>query len=271
MARFSIAALFAVLTPLSALSADEPKDEDLNTQLMRATVKISHKESTGTGFVLTKGDRHLLVTAAHVFDNCKVNETTVVFRSNQAEGEFTREPTKLVIRKADGKPLWTKHPTEDVAVIGLVPPKNADLPSLATELLATDDQLRKNKIHPGDKLTYLGYPVNLEASKGGFPLLRDGPIASFPLLPTAKTKTFLISTNAFEEDSGGPVYLVRPGRANPDRDETRLIVGLVSGHHCLFEEDRSFGPPERIRKSHRLGFATVVHASLIRETIDLLK
>ena len=269
MNRFWIAVVFAVLTPIMALAADEPQEEDLNTQMMRATVKISDDKSSGTGFILTKGKKYLLVTAAHVFDKTPGDEMTVVFRSKQAEGEYTQEPTKLAIRK-DGKPLWTKHPTEDVAVIWVVPPKNADLPQLTTELLATDDQLRKNKVHPGDKLAYLGYPAEVAVGKAGFPLLRDGPIASFPLLPTAKTKAFMMSTNAFEGDSGGPVYLVRPSHTNPDK-VVRLIVGLVSEHQFLYEEDMRLGPPERTRKTQRLELAIVVHASFIKEAVDLLK
>jgi V8-like Glu-specific endopeptidase len=267
MNRFWIAAIFAVLTPIIALAADEPNGEDLNTQLMRATVKISHDKSTATGFVLTKDKRYLLVTAAHVFNKTPDDETTVVFRSKQAEGEYTKEPTKLVIRK-NGKPLWTKHPTEDVAAIWVVPPKNADLAQLTTDLLVTDDQLRKHKIHPGDKLACLGYPHRVEASKAGFPLLRDGPIASFPLLPTAKTKTFFMSMNTFEGDSGGPVYLARLNQTTPG-GEVRLVVGLVSGQQFLDEEAKLIYGTTKIR--HRLGLAIVVHASFIKETVDLLK
>ncbi|QDU29469.1 hypothetical protein ETAA8_45790 [Anatilimnocola aggregata] len=267
MSRFWIAFIIAGFTPIMAFAADEPQDEDLNSQLMRATVKIGHDKSTGTGFILTKGDKYLLVTAAHVLDNTPGDETTVVFRSKQAEGEYTKEPMKLIIRK-DGKPVWTKHPTEDVAVIWVVPPKNADLPQLGTELVATDDQLRKHKIHPGDRLACLGYPHREEGSKAGFPLLRDGPIASFPLLPTAKNKTFFLSMNTFEGDSGGPVYLARPGVRNPG-DDARLILGLVSGQQFLDEEAKMIYGTTKLR--HRLGLAIVVHASFIKETVDLLK
>jgi V8-like Glu-specific endopeptidase len=255
--------LFLLVSPVLA------EDEDLNTALMRATVKISHDKSTGTGFILTGGkdEKYLLVTAAHVFDGTPGDETTIVFRSKQAEGEYTKEPMKLIIRSR-GKPVWTKHPTEDVAVIGITPPKNADLAHLSTELLATDEQLRKHKIHPGDNLAYLGYPHREEGSKGGFPLLRDGPIASFPVLPTAKTKTFFLSANIFEGDSGGPVYLERTSR-DPDREGVRLIMGLVLGQQFLDEEMKMIYGTTKIR--HRLGLAIIVHASFIKETVDLMK
>jgi len=47
-------ALAAVLLWASSAVAQE---EDFNTQLMRATVKISHDKSTGTGFVLLHDGR----------------------------------------------------------------------------------------------------------------------------------------------------------------------------------------------------------------------
>lgn len=254
--------LFALLA--APVLAD---DEDLDTQLMRATVKISHEKSTAAGFVLTKGDQRILVTAAHVLESTPGDETTVIFRSKSAEGEYKKAPAKLVIRK-EGKPIWAKHPSEDIAAMAVVPPANADLPSLSTELLAADDDLRKHGVHPGVRLACLGFPHREEGSNAGFPLLRDGPIASFPLLPTAKTKTFLLSVNVFEGDSGGPVYLSRPGSTEPSRDDARLIVGLVAAQRFLDEEMKMVYGTSKIR--HRLGLAIVVHASLIKETIERL-
>lgn len=262
---------FLLILPLlvAFASATFADDEDLNTQLMRATVKISHEKSTATGFVLQgKDERFILVTAAHVFGNTPGDETTVVFRSKQAEGEYTKEPLKLTIRK-EGKPLWTKHPTEDVAAMWIDPPQNADLSLISTELVATDEVLRLHKIHPGNNLTCLGFPHREEGSKAGFPLLRDGPIASFPLLPTANTKTFFLSANTFEGDSGGPVYLARPSRTDPDIEETRLILGLISAQQFLDEEMKLLYGSIKLR--HRFGLAVVVHGSFIKETIDLLK
>ena len=269
-AKPSMNHLLTVSLLLLLLSSAFAEGEELNTQLMRATVKISHEKSTATGFVLSQGKngRYILVTAAHVFDDTPGDETTVVFRSKQAEGEYKKEPTKLVIRK-QGKPLWKKHPTADVAVIAITPPRNADLPRVSTDLLATDESLRKHRIHPGERLAILGYPHREEGSAAGFPLLRDGPIASFPLVPTAKTKTFYLSTNSFAGDSGGPVYLARPSLTDPDKEDVKLIVGLVYGQRFLDEEAKMIYGTTKLR--HRLGLAIVIHASFIAKTIDLLK
>jgi S1-C subfamily serine protease len=243
-------------------------DEDLHTQMMRATVKLQHAQSTAAGFVLSRPDKgtRLLVTAAHVLEKTPGDETTVVFRRQSGEGDYAKSPAKVAIRK-EGQPLWAKHPSADVAVLRIDPPSDADLPDLSVDLLADDAALRACRLHPGDNVACLGYPHREEGSDAGFAILRDGPIASFPLLPTAKTKTFLLSANTFEGDSGGPVYLTR--RAGPDEQDVNLIVGLISGQKMLNEEMKTLYGTTTLR--HRFGLAVVVHASLIRETIELLK
>jgi len=262
-ARYSTAFVLLLLFA-SPVWAD---GEDLNTLMMRATVKISHDKSTATGFVLSKegNPRSILITAAHVFEQTPDDETTVIFRILESEGVYKRAPLKLAIRSR-GKSVYARHPTEDVAAIWIDPPANADLPKLSPALLASDELLRQHKVHPGEILSCLGYPHRNEGSDAGFPLLRIGPIASFPLLPTAKTKTFMFSANSFEGDSGGPVYLERA--AQPNAAEVRLILGLISGQRFLDEEAKMVYGTTKIR--HRLGLANVVHASFIRATIDRL-
>ncbi len=267
MIRPGIAIFLQCVFCIASVSADEMPTEDFTTQMMRATVKVNHEKSTGTGFILRKGERFILVTAAHVLMQTPGPETTVIFRRLQAEGEYTKEPLKITIRK-DKNPLWLQHPQSDVAVIELTPPKEIDLAPVGVEHLATDEMLKKQNVHPGDQLTCLGYPHREESSAAGFPILRDGPIASFPLTPTAKTKTFYMSMNVFEGDSGGPVFLVRPARSKTE-PEARLIVGLISGQRFLDEEARMIYGTIKLRQ--RLGLAIVAHASFIRDTVDRIK
>lgn len=263
------ALLFLFLAPVArpiahqaaAPAAGEGEDDDFNTQMMRATVKISHEKSTGTGFVMAAANskRLILVTAAHVFESIPDDETTLEFRRRETEGVYPKEPVRLAIRK-EGKPIWTKHPVEDVAALWIDAPRDADLPRIPVSLLATDDLLKKHKVHPGENVSCLGYPHRNEANEAGFPILRSGAIGSFPLVPTAKSKTFYFSANTFEGDSGGPVYLAR--------EDAKLILGVISGQRFLDEEMKMIYGTTKVR--HRLGLAIVVHAAFIKETIERL-
>lgn len=258
---FILLFVFPVISP----AAD---DEDFDTQMMRATVKISHDQSTATGFILSTagGAKFVLVTAAHVLEKTPGDETSVIFRRRQDEGVYRKEPSRLAIRKS-GTPLWTQHPTEDIAVISISPPAQCDLSAIPQDWLATDDVLRLKRVHPGQLLSCLGYPHRNEANDAGFAILRGGPIGSFPLVPAARNKTFYVSMHTFEGDSGGPVYLSLPGRTTSD-PETRLILGLVSGQLFLDEEARMIYGTTKLR--HRLGLGIVIQAAFIKETLERL-
>ena len=84
-----IRCFFLLLGSTFITSQNSAADEDLNTQLMRATFKIMHEKSTATGFILKKNneEKHILITAAHVLNNTPGDETTVIFRTKKAEGE----------------------------------------------------------------------------------------------------------------------------------------------------------------------------------------
>jgi hypothetical protein len=251
--------------------------EDLGTELMKATFKLANEKSSATAFLLCrpnpdapKKTQYLLVTAAHAFETMSGNEATLFLRRHEAEDVYKKVPVKLAIRKA-GTALWTKHPSADVAVMPVVPPEDCDVPRLPVDLLASDKTLKKQHVHPGDSMLFLGYPHRIEANEAGFPILRSGTLATFPLTPTRKTKTFLLSGNTFEGDSGGPVCLAESKRSAGEKDDAhdgRYLVGLVVGQHFLDEEARMIYGATKMR--HRLGLAIVVHATFIKETIDRL-
>lgn len=263
--------ILAVMASTTVTHAD-----DFHTLMMRATVKLQHERSTATGFILRQPmpgsaneSRWVLVTAAHVLERSSDNETTVVYRVRESEGVYRKEPTALAIRK-DSQPLWTKHPTEDVAAMVVIPPDKVDLPEISTERLANDELLRKHRVHPGQTITCLGYPHRTEANQAGFPILRSGSIASYPLIPAAVNTTFMLSANTFEGDSGGPIYVVEPAMHESDEqpEEIRLILGLMHGQHFLDEEMAMIYGNSKVR--HRLGLGIVVQAAFIRETLDKL-
>ncbi|MFI5096586.1 MAG: serine protease [Candidatus Acidiferrales bacterium] len=215
--------------------------------------------------------RYVLVTAAHVLEGMAGDIAILNLRKETKQGEWQKMPTPLQIRN-NGRPLWVKHPNADVAVMYVGLPDGVVIPLMTTALLADDEMLKKFQVHPGDTLLCLGYPFGIESSQSGFPVLRSGRIASFPLTPTAQTKTFLFDFAVFEGNSGGPVYMVDRDREYENfihmGQTVGLIAGLVSGETTRNEQLAGQYSAE-IRRIP-LNLATVVHASFIKEAINML-
>jgi hypothetical protein len=252
----------------------------LDTQLMLATVKVSDPEASGTAFVLSrpmpkdpKATQYLLITAEHTLSRIKGEEVTVVFHKKKPDGAYEKVPAKVRLRQ-DGKTLWKKHPALDVGILAFTPPADALPPAIPIDLLASEADLERYEIHPGDLVRCVGYPHpnQFEPSEAGFGVVRVGCIAGYPLLPTKLTKTFLLDMNTFEGDSGAPVYLVDDHRTISGKSEqgrVRLILGMMIGQHFLDEEFKMIYQTGKFR--HRMGFGIIVHATAIKETIDLLE
>jgi S1-C subfamily serine protease len=279
----------AIVCPYVYAQANPPpqnppnQDMELNTVLMECTFAIEGKNAQGqsgigTGFVLgrpylnTPGKgRYVLITAAHVFSEAAGDFVILHLRRKTGENGFEHVPLPVPIR-ANGQQLWTKHPDADVAVIYIQIPDSVVLPLLPTTLLADDDMLSKFQIHPGDELECLGYPLGLMSNDAGFPILRSGKIASYPLLPTSATKTFLFDFRVFKGNSGGPVYIAGTNRnyqgAMHLGETVHFIVGLVSEEKLLPQV--TVGVYDQEVHQLQLGLAVVVHSSLIKQTIDML-
>lgn len=219
--RVFILTLFIVFIQISFSHGD---GFELNTVLMRSTFKIAGKDiagkdTIGTVFIIGKpvsGDSkesyYILVTAAHVLSQMKEDIVTLVLRKNQGANQFSKHGWPLPIRN-QGMPLWKEHPKADIAVMYVTLPREADIQMLPMSFLITDKQLLEFELHPGDNLSCLGYPYGAEANEAGFPILRSGQIASYPLTPTDKAKTFLYDFRVFRGNSGGPVYFIDRNRS----------------------------------------------------------
>jgi len=213
-----------------------------------------------------------LVTAAHVLEGIQEDEAVLFLRVTNPDGSFKKLPHQLPIR-LDGQPLWVKHANADVAAMYVRLPHAASLRRIvSTELLASDEDLSLYEIHPGDRLACLGYPYGAEANEAGFPILRSGRIASFPLTPTSIYPTFLFDFRVFGGNSGGPVYLAETsrtyGKSTHLGQTLQFVMGLVSQEQTLEEEVRSLTETRKVK--HQLALAVVISAPLIAETIGLL-
>lgn len=261
----------------AAARTQEKAPQDLSVQLMQSTFKIEGLGSVGTTFIVGRPllkepgrMRYVLVTADHVLRGMAGEVATLHLRTQKGASQWERQPWPLRIRD-QGRELWIKHPNADVAVMYLAIPDRVVIPLVSTTQFADDQALMQLGVHPGDEVICLGYPFGGESSPAGFPILRAGRIASFPLLPTAETKTFLLDFPVFDGNSGGPVYLVPGIRSTGGGLRVGgplYLIGMVMGQFAAPEQISTPVGPE-IRQQ-RLGLAAVVHASLIKQAIESL-
>jgi len=264
-------------TPVPTAASTPTPPAELHTLLMNATFKLVGEGSIGTGFVLGRPTRadpkqawFVLITAHHVLAGMKGEYAAVFLRQESGPSAFAKLPLRIRIR--DGaKDLWQHHPAADVAAMYLTIPNQAKFALLPTTMLATDEVLDQFQVHPGDSLFCLGYPYGFEANDAGFPVLRSGHIASYPLTPTSITKTILFDFNVREGNSGGPVYMVESNRVysgGTHIGRIQFVVGLVSEQTYLEEEVKSLSEVRKTR--HALGLGVVVPARFIIDTVNAL-
>ncbi len=230
-----------------------------------ATFKIANRTSNATCFVVarpvasdTRGRELILVTAAHVFEKMSGDECRLVLREKRADGTFARTEVPLKIR-AEKKPLWVKHPEVDVAALKLALPVGKKISALDLDQIAAESTIRGGGLRAADEVWILCYPAQLEANGAGFPIIRRGTVASFPLMPINRNKTFLVDYSSFGGDSGGPVVA-------GNHKQRALLVGLVHGQHR--ETTKTTSPTEERTVHRSLGLGIILHAEFIRQTID---
>lgn len=237
----------------------------LSVDLIQATVQVEQPlgdgtRTVGTGFLISDPTpdghpRTVLVTANHVFAKMPGPIATIGFRIENADGTWVYTPAPLKIR--DGaKELWVHHPNRDVAVISIDAPAAFAKAAIPETWLATDDTFSRYNLGPGDEMLALGFPEGLSANSAGFPILRTGHVASYPLAPSSAFPTFLLDFRVFPGNSGGPVY-VDEDAAKSDvagaPAPTPFIAGMLTQEVEVGDEN--------------LGIGIVTQAKFIRETV----
>jgi len=255
---FAVAIVFA--TPTMAAETTSATD------VVMATCRLQGNGSGAASFLMTIPGPNgkpvqLIVTAAHVLSKMKGESGNLVLRQwDEENSEFIRKPQKLQIREGE-KPLWTQHPSHDVAVMTLPKFEGVDIASAPTSCLASDEDFQQ--MEAGAAIRALGYPHarQFDPSKPGFPLIRAGCVANYPIAPFSNHDTFLADFNTFEGDSGGPIISVASGGSGVK------ILGLVHGQHFLdLKYDLGY-EKGHIRK--RLGVSIIINSGVIAETIQL--
>lgn len=242
---------------------------DLSMELIHATVQLEQPlgdgtRTVGTGFLIeapgADGKPHtVLVTANHVFDKMPGQEARIGYRIENPDGSWSYTPATVKIRDKAGRELWTHHPARDVAAISITAPPAFAKAAIPENWLAEDATFNKLGVGAGDEMMALGFPRGLAANQAGFPILRSGKVASYPIAPSKIFPTFLLDFSVFPGNSGGPVFM---------SDASRRRAGAASGEPVQFIAGLLTQQVEL--NNERLEIGIVTNAKYIRETIDLL-
>ena len=253
--------------PAPHVQAEPRPAWDLTVALINATVQIDQPtgdgtRTVGTGFLLNapKPDgtpRTVLVTAGHVLDRMPGDQARIGWRIASTDGGWRFDPQPLDIRREE-QPLWTRHSTQDVAVMEVTAPEAFARAAIPLGWLADGDTFDAAEVGPGDEMLSLGFPRGLSANRAGFPILRVGRIASWPVSPIRAFPTFLLDFAVFPGNSGGPVFWTPSARRGADAREVDhpYVAGVLTQEVIVQEE--------------RLGIGVVAHAEYIREAIQQL-
>jgi S1-C subfamily serine protease len=231
---------------------------DLSVDMIKATVQLEQalgdgQRTVGTGFLIDAPTpdgrpRTILVTAAHVLQKMPDAQARIGYRFQGADGGWRYDPQLMPIRAASGTPKWTKHPTRDVAAMEIKAPAEFAKAAIPLAWLAGDQTFSQYGLTPGDEMMALGFPLGLSANQAGFPILRAGRVASYPLSPSAEFPTFLLDFSVFPGNSGGPIYV--------DKGDNGFIAGMLTQQVEL--------------SGDRLDIGIVTHARYIREAVEML-
>jgi hypothetical protein len=253
-------AVFQVLS-VTRSAADEGAIEDS----LRGTFRVTKGSSSGTAFIVSIGDeakakKHVLVSAAHVFDDFKGADATLILRGLGKDGGLVRKEVTLPIRDSK-KALWTRHPEQDVGAISVNLPEGVDVKPFRLEQIADEKWAAERKIRVGKDVCIPCFPAQVEANDVGWPILRKGSIATHPLTPLASAKKMFVDYSHFGGDSGAPVVLYE--------GKEPIVVGLVIAMQR--QTDKSSTPFEERTVHTPLGLAIAVQSPFVRETIELLQ
>ena len=171
-----------------------------------------------------------------------MSSTAIVLSTLQERGQ---------LKTPGGQSIFAVLLFQDIAVIPVQAPPTFKDQAIPQAMLADETTFAAEHIKAGAEMMTLGYPHGLSANTAGFPILRAGRLASYPLTPSSAYPTFLIDLTAVPGNSGGPVFMTTPGPKG-----RTFVAGVLIKQ---VEDD-----------SERLELGVVTDAVFVHQTISLM-
>ena len=114
--------------------------DDLLEKALGAVFRITNGRSSGTCFLVSRGERAgkgsvVLVTAAHVLEETSESTCQLMLCTESADQSYSRTETSISVR--DGTtPRWKRHPDLDIAALPVQLPEGVAVTPLSYEQLA---------------------------------------------------------------------------------------------------------------------------------------
>lgn len=235
---------------------------DFADAVIGATFKLYHPDSTSACMLVSRGQDDpgiYLVTTAHTLERTKGESVLLVLRERTESGVHRRHDHKILVRRGK-EALWTRHPDEDVAALRIEGALPLPVQALPVSALAEDRRLAEEGLGTCSPLFVLTYPHRFEANDAGFPVARQGIIASHPFPAVGGKPRFVADFSAYAGDSGGPVFV-------RSKSGGALVIGIVLArfHH----DEKAKTEVEERTIHHPLGLGSVLEARIVRDTLDL--
>jgi len=236
----------------------------------------------GTGFIvalprpeLGEPPQHstFLVTNKHVLENTK----KIKLRFNSLAGNITKDYTLDTV--TNDEKMWSGHPSAEIDIAAITINSSYLLsdsvkftPLILGRESLDNEQMKSSGLSEGDQVYVLGYPLGIVSENNNYVIARAGVIARIRDMLAGHSSNFLIDSNIFPGNSGGPV-IVRPEAMSINGTQAitkSSLIGIVKSYVPFNDVaiSQQTGRP-RVIFEENSGLALVESVTNIIQTVQL--
>lgn len=181
--------------------------------------KKTNIKSVGTGFffqiTIEKDTMLTLVTNKHVVEGSLEG----FFKFNTFENGKPKYGDTVTIKVTNFEKLWIAHPSEDLAIIPIMPFVNSmitrtnKLPAIIPiPEYSIPSETIEDKFEAIEEVIMVGYPKGFSDSINNVAIIRKGITATPYFLNYNNTPRFLVDIPIFSGSSGSPIFIYSNGK-----------------------------------------------------------